>query len=483
MTISMNTIFNKSARLYLLKMIGLLAAFLVNVFLIGELDLSSYGLYVYYISILQITCNLVTGGINGYVSRYFPDRLSIDANREGSNDTFLLLIFVAKSLFAITILILLIKEIELRQLIIVAFIFQVIRIFFEGILKSTLNNEISSKMSLTAILVRNGLIVWLLDEINLEILITIEICVHAIWVVLFLTLLITSKVDLHLRFKRSIKSEISSFELRYLGLSWLNEILNSVTNRSSDIILVRYFTDPHFLGIYSLALRNYEYIVKILPSKEVLVYVRSYMLASIKSTDIKFVIKEYQKLFYYVSLIYMIPVAMFFIVGKLFIRDVYGVQEYDYVYIITCILLVYQLNYALFYHQSLIVLYLRKIEYSLYTRLIYPIVLLLYVLIESSPSMEAFVVITILCELFRNFVVSTFLIFKKQNAWNYDMLIGFVGLIVVPSVVGLLLPKASYSQILISVLSVLVYIILYVYFIGYGNVKESMESALGKIFK
>ena len=63
------------------------------------------------------------------------------------------------------------------------------------------------------------------------------------------------------------------------------------------------------------------------------------------------------------------------------------------------------------------------------------------------------------------------------------MLIGFVGLIVVPSVVGLLLPKASYSQILISVLSVLVYIILYVYFIGYGNVKESMESALGKIFK
>ena len=207
------------------------------------------------------------------------------------------------------------------------------------------------------------------------------------------------------------------------------------------------------------------------------------MLASIKSTDIKFVIKEYQKLFYYVSLIYMIPVAMFFIVGKLFIRDVYGVQEYDYVYIITCILLVYQLNYALFYHQSLIVLYLRKIEYSLYTRLIYPIVLLLYVLIESSPSMEAFVVITILCELFRNFVVSTFLIFKKQNAWNYDMLIGFVGLIVVPSVVWLLLPKASYSQILISVLSVLVYIILYVYFIGYGNVKESMESALGKIFK
>jgi len=464
-------------------MIGLFAAFLVNIFLLNKLNLSLYGLYVYYISVIQISSNLVTGGLNGYIGRYFPDRLSTELNQKTSNDTALLLILIIKSILAAIILSLLITEAERRTLIIAAFFFQATRLFWDSILKATLNNEVSSKMSLTAILLRNALIVVFLDSITLELLLKVEIWVHAVWLAIGIGLLLKRKIKLHLNLRVSFNSEMSVFELRYLALSWFNEILNGATNRSSDILFVRYFAEPHFLGIYSLALKTYEYIVKILPSKEVLVYVRTYMLASVKSNGMENVIKEYQNLFYYVSLIYMIPVTMFFLAGELFIRDLYHVEEYSSVYLLTCILLSYQLNYALFYHQSLFVIFLRKIEYSLYTRLIYPIVLISYLLIEKEPSMQSFAIITVTCELFRNLLISIVLSYLGQNVWNREMAIGFVGLVVLPMVTGLALHGLSYVQVLLGILIISVYMFAYVHYVGYGNVKQSIENVLVKIGK
>lgn len=184
--------------------------------------------------------------------------------------------------------------------------------------------------------------------------------------------------------------------------------------------------NTYTLGIYSFAFKQFEYIFKVLPIKEVLSIIRPIFIQKFNNVDQDD--KEFKTLFnLFVKLLfplYTFPLLLFIIFGKQLIIIVYKV-EYQEAYILVVVMLISNIIVSFAYPTTLVMVLKERMDLSLISKSIF-----VFSIIGSIFGMKYFgllgvVTATVIGDFLRNILIyyllnkSFKLPYNFKGYWNY----------------------------------------------------------------
>ena len=422
---------------YLTKIVTQTFALIVNIFVIVKLDVSLYGEFNFILNTVLVISMFSLGGINSVLNRYLPEFLA-------KNDHFrikklikysYLISFTIFTIF--TIFLIFWKEsfisiFDLKGLENYFFEFVVIVVlyFFKSIIdvatKALLLHKKVSIVNMLATIIRSFLYVYFLNVLNVELLILIEIVV--------LGFIFTSEFVIFISYVKSLNEKFNETRLpfdrnrikKYGFFSMLNEIGAGIVGKASDFFIVGAMANTYYLGLYSFAFKQFEYVFKILPIKEVLSIIRPIFIQKFNNVDCED--KEFKSIFnLFVKLllpIYTFPLLLFLIFGEQLISLVYKI-EYKEAFILVVIMLVSNVIVSLAYPTTLVMVLKERMDLSLISKSV-----VFFSVIGGVFGMKYFgligvVTVTVIGDFLRNLLIyfllnkSFKLPYNFKGYWNY----------------------------------------------------------------
>ncbi|MDT7833455.1 hypothetical protein RQM59_13790 [Flavobacteriaceae bacterium S356] len=424
---------------YLTKIITQTIALIVNIFVIVELDVSLYGEFNFIMNTVLIISMFSLGGINSVLNRYLPEFLA-------SKDHFRIkkLInysyFLSLSVFLVFLAFLIfwkeafISVFDMKGLegYFLEFIFIVVLYFLKSIIdvatKALLLHKKASIINMFATIIRSFLYIYFLDVLTVELLIRIEMIVLAfIFICEFIVFIsYTKKLNAEHTGKRLAfdRNRIK----RYGLFSLLNEIGAGIVGKASDYFIIGAMANTYFLGLYSFAFKQFEYVFKILPIKEVLSVIRPIFIQ--KFTNVNEDDKEFKVLFnLFVKLllpIYTFPLLLFIVFGEQLIVLVYKV-EYIEAYMLIVVMLLSNVIVSLAYPTTLVMVLKERMDLSLLSKSVIIFSIIGGILGMKYYGLIGVVTATVIGDFLRNLFIyillnrSFKLPYNFKGFWNYSV--------------------------------------------------------------
>lgn len=495
MSIGYGEIFLKNTFwVYLTKIITQIVALIVNIFVIVELDVEVYGEYNFIFNAVLIISMFSLGGINSVLNRYLPEFLAHE-------DHYRIIKLIKYSyLISISVFLLFVLFITFwKQSFIeifglnglenyfIQFLFMIILYFLKSIIdvanKALLLHKKVSIINMCSMIIRSILYIYFLDSLDVELLIQIEI------IVLFL--IFSFELFIFMSYMRGFNSQNSSLVKmefdknrikRYGFFSLLNEIGAGIVGKASDYFIIGAMGSTYSLGLYSFAFKQFEYVFKILPIKEVLSVVRPIFIQKFNQVDQED--KEFKIMFnFFVKLllpIYTFPLLLFIVFGEQLIRIIYKVEYID-AYILVVVMLISNVIVSLAYPTTLVMVIKERMDLSLLSKSV-----VIFSIVGGVFGMKYFgligvVMATVIGDFLRNLLIylllnrSFRLPYNFKGYWNY--MIAFF----VPTILFYYAMKNIDSILELIVYSVLFSIVYFIFNIIFNPINADDQSIFKRL--
>lgn len=490
---------------YLTKIITQTIALIVNIFVIVELDVDMFGEFNFILNTVLIISMFSLGGINSVLNRYLPEFLSnqdhyrirklIRYSYYLSLTVFLVFLVFITFFKASFISVFDMKGLENYFF---EFIFIVVLYFLKSIIdvatKALLLHKRVSIINMCAMMIRSSLYIYFLDVLTVEILIKVEMVV--------LSFIFVSEFWVFVSYMQKLNHEASPNKTlfdknrikRYGFFSLLNEIGAGIVGKASDYFIIGAMGTTYALGLYSFAFKQFEYVFKILPIKEVLSVIRPIFIQ--KFNNVEADDKEFKTLFnLFVKLllpIYTFPLLLFIVFGEQLILLVYKVEYID-AYLLVVVMLISNVIVSLAYPTTLVMVLKERMDLSLISKSV-----IVFSIVGGILGMKYFgligvVIATVIGDFLRNLLIYLLLNRSFKLPYNFKGYWNYLIVFLVPTITFYYMMKGV-NSILELIIYVMIFGMVYLLFNLFFNAmnKEdtqvfkrlsSKSNALGKVEK
>lgn len=293
------------------------------------------------------------------------------------------------------------------------------RTLTKSVLSSLLLNKEQSIIMITSTIVRSLLLFALLDKLTIGLLLNIE-------TIGFATFIIPGAIiclkHLHTgqnseTFIENAKSIYRKRIIKYGLYSAANELGAGIIGKSSDYMIISALSNQLLVGLYAFALRIYDIIYKILPYEEFLSVIRPVFIRKFVSSDTSEIGKVYNLMVKIMMPLCAFPFLYFALFGKDLIFYVFD-PKYSEAYLTTCIVLISNVNIALFFSLGLTVQLRERMDIALQSKIV-----VLFSIIGGIYAMKHFGIVGVaLVSLLGDFLKNLYMFVRiqKEVRIHYD---------------------------------------------------------------
>jgi O-antigen/teichoic acid export membrane protein len=208
--------------------------------------------------------------------------------------------------------------------------------------------------------------------------------------------------------------------LRYGIIAFFNEIAAGIIGNTSDYFIISAMGNQMYTGIFSFATKLKNLFNKLLPVTEFKTVLRPLFFQKFSQEYNK---KDFNQLYNFIVKvmvpIFTIPAIYFVFFGKAIIINIYD-PKYIEAYILTCIILISNIEIGVFYPVVFTVQLLERNEIQLYSKIIAVISIFLGILGMKYFGLIGVITVTSLSNIFKKIFV--FLMIKKKAGINYRII-------------------------------------------------------------
>lgn len=286
------------------------------------------------------------------------------------------------------------------------------RTLVKSVLSSLLLNREQSILVIFSTIIRSLLLFLMLDQLTIELLLGIETIAYGVFIIPGAILCMKHLKDGH-KGEKEIINPISIYRkriLKYGMFSAANELGAGIIGKSSDYLIISAISNQLLVGLYAFALRIYDIIFKILPYEEFLSVIRPvYIRKFIASNPIE-IEKTYNLLVKVMMPLCTLPFLYFLVFGKGLINYVFDPKYID-AYWTTCVVLISNINIALFFSLGLTVQLKERMDIALQSKIV-----VIFSIIGGIFAMKHFGIIGVAwVSLLGDFLKNLFMLIRIQH--------------------------------------------------------------------